>query len=88
MNNQYSVQKQAIFQYKKSLLVWTLFMFILTYLVPAKKFPLPLPNVETATDNEMITTPALPIVLKPKGYSMHTNYRYWISFKKLHPVAT
>ena len=51
-------------------------MFILTYLVPAKKFPLPLPNVETATDNEMITTPALPIVLKPKGYSMHTNYRY------------
>ena len=88
MNNQYSVQKQANIPIQKLLLVWILFMFILTYLVPAKKFPLPLPNVETATDNEMITTPALPIVLKPKGYSMHTNYRYWISFKKLHPVAT
>ena len=38
-----------------------------THLVPPNKFPLPLPNVETATDNEIIITPALPIVLKPKG---------------------
>ena len=40
----------------------------------ANKLPLPLPNVEAATDNEIITTPALPIVLKPKGYNMHTKY--------------
>jgi len=38
------------------------------YLVPTKKLPLPLPSVETATDNEIMITPALPIVLEPKGY--------------------
>ena len=46
--------------------------YICTYLVPANTPPFPLPNVEAATDNEMMTTPALPIVLKPKGYNVNT----------------
>ena len=48
------------------------YIYIYTYLVPANTPPFPLPNVEAATDNEMMTTPALPIVLKPKGYDVNT----------------
>ena len=51
-----------------------LFKLIRTYLVPANKLPLPLPSVEAATDNEITTTPALPIVLKPNGYNIYTKY--------------
>jgi len=42
-----------------------------TDLVPANKPPLPLPSVETATDNEIMITPALPSVLEPKGYNVN-----------------
>ena len=46
--------------------------YICAYLVPANTPPFPLPSVEAATDNEIMTTPALPIVLKPKGYNANT----------------
>jgi len=39
------------------------------YLVPANVAPLPLPNVDAATDSEMMITPALPSVFEPNGYS-------------------